>query len=203
VTRGEVAGLVLAAGEGRRIGGPKALIELGGRTLLARAVGTLRDGGCAAGVTVVVSPELAPGVADADVRLAVNPHWRAGMGSSLRRGLALVRELGAPAVVVMLVDQPLVGPAAVARLVTAYEAGAAVAVATYAGRPRNPVLLAREHWDAVAALAVGDVGARPFLVAQPGLVVAVECGDVADPADIDTAEDLRRHRDGLAGAAAP
>jgi nicotine blue oxidoreductase len=54
------------------------------------------------------------------------------------------------------------------------------------------VLIARTHWDEVAELAVGDVGARPFLAAHPELVVPVPCDDVGDPADIDTAEDLAR-----------
>jgi len=87
----------------------------------------------------------------------------------------------------------------VRRLVAARRAGATVAVATYGGRRRNPVLIAREHFAEVAELAVGDVGARPFLRRHAALVTEVPCDDVADPADIDTAEDLAR----LAGRAAP
>lgn len=62
--------------------------------------------------------------------------------------------------------------------------------------PRNPVLIAREHLAEVAALAVGDVGARPFLCAHPDLVTAVACDDAGDPADVDTPDDLRRLRGG-------
>jgi nicotine blue oxidoreductase len=123
--------------------------------------------------------------------VVVNDDWRTGMGSSLRAGLAAV---GGDAVVVMLVDTPGVGPEAVARLLTAYRGGATVAVATYDGQPRNPVLLAREHWAEAGRLAVGDVGARAFLAKQPELVTTVECGDVADPGDVDTPEDLERLR---------
>jgi nicotine blue oxidoreductase len=82
----------------------------------------------------------------------------------------------------------------VRRLIAAFEAGAAVAVAAYDGKPRNPVLIAREHWEAVIEMAVGDTGARPFLRAHPGLVTRVECGDIGDPFDIDTPEDLARIR---------
>jgi CTP:molybdopterin cytidylyltransferase MocA len=67
-----------------------------------------------------------------------------------------------------------------------------VAVAAYHGRPRNPVLIAREHWAQVTALAVGDAGARPFLRAHPELVTAVECGDTGSPDDVDTRADLER-----------
>jgi nicotine blue oxidoreductase len=96
------------------------------------------------------------------------------------------------AVVVALADQPLVGTDAVARLIAAYRGGASVAVAGYDGKPRNPVLLAREHWPEVIATATGDQGARAFLRARPELVTLVECGDTGSPDDIDTAADLDR-----------
>ena len=96
------------------------------------------------------------------------------------------------AVVVALADQPLVGAEAVARLIAAYRDGASVAVAAYGGQPRNPVLLAREHWAEVVATATGDQGARTFLRARPDLVTLVECGDTGRPDDIDTPADLAR-----------
>jgi nicotine blue oxidoreductase len=83
-----------------------------------------------------------------------------------------------------------VGAEAVGRLIAAYQAGADVAVAAYGGKPRNPVLLAREHWPEVIATATGDQGARAFLRARPELVTLVECGDTGRPDDIDTPADL-------------
>jgi CTP:molybdopterin cytidylyltransferase MocA len=94
--------------------------------------------------------------------------------------------------VVALADQPLVGPESVRRLIAAHQAGASVAVATYDGHPRNPVLIGRGHWPEVVALAAGDVGARPFLRAHPDLVTRVECADTGRPDDIDSPEDLAR-----------
>lgn len=187
-----VAGLLLAAGEGSRIGQPKALVQVGGVPLAQRGMTLLRDGGCAP-VAVVL------GAAQVDTPGAIavhNPHWRSGMGSSLRAGLDALPDTAA-AVVVALVDQPCILPEAVRRLVQAHEAGAAIAVASYDGRPRNPVLLSRVHWPAVASVAVGDVGARPFLRANPALVTHIECGDIADPADVDTPADLDRLGGGL------
>lgn len=181
------AGLLLAAGEGARLGVPKALVEIAGERLVDRGVRMLREGGCHPVLVVL-------GAAVTEVRGAVvvqNPEWRTGMGSSLRAGLsALPPET--EHVVIALVDQPGVGAEAVRRLIAAAHAGARVAVATYGGARRNPVLLAREHWPAVAALAVGDTGARAFLRAHPELITDVPCDDVADPADIDTPQDLRR-----------
>jgi CTP:molybdopterin cytidylyltransferase MocA len=189
-----VAGILLAAGEGSRLGQPKALLKFGGEPLARRGVALLRDGGAAPIVVVTgaVAVDL-PGVLTVH-----NPAWRSGMGSSLAAGLATVPG-SCGAAVIALVDQPLVGPAAVRRLIAAYRAGASVAVAAYGGALRNPVLLAREHWAEVTALAVGDAGARPFLRAHPELITPVECGDTGRPDDLDTPSDLDR----LAGLAQP
>ena len=199
--RTRVAGVLLAAGEGSRFGRPKALVELDGQTLAARGVNVLRTGG--ADPVLVVT-----GAAQVNldgVHTVYNEQWRTGMGSSLRAALrALTDAEGAGdrpaataavdvgAVVVALADQPLVGTDAVARLIAAYRGGASVAVAGYDGKPRNPVLLAREHWPEVIAAATGDQGARAFLRARPELVTLVECGDTGSPDDIDTAADLDR-----------
>jgi nicotine blue oxidoreductase len=194
VTR--IAGLLLAAGDGTRLGQPKATVELGGMTLAERGAGLLKDGG--AGPVLVVTgavPVQVPGTIPVD-----NPDWRSGMGSSLAAGLRALAALAADdvsGVVIALADQPLIGSVAVGRLIAAHAAGAPVAVAAYQGRPRNPVLIARGHWAAVRDSAAGDTGARPFLRAHPELVTLVECGDVGSPDDIDTPQDLARVRSQL------
>lgn len=186
-----VAGLLLAAGEGSRLGRPKALVELAGRTLVARGVDMLTQAGCAP-VHVVT------GAVDVDlpgVTLVSNPDWCTGMASSLRAGLASLPDdpddPDAPdAVVLALVDQPLITPDVVRRLIGVYRDGARAVVATYDGKPRNPVLLRSDLWADAAAAAHDDVGARVYLREHPDVVTEVECGDIADPADIDTASDL-------------
>jgi CTP:molybdopterin cytidylyltransferase MocA len=212
--RTTVAGVLLAAGEGSRFGQPKALVELNGQTLAERGANVLRAGGAR---PILVVTGAVPIELDG-THIVYNPEWRTGMGSSLRAalraltgtgtgistgtgagastgtGVADGADLGCDigAVVVALADQPLVGAEAVARLIAAYRDGASVAVAAYGGRPRNPVLLAREHWAEVVAMATGDQGARAFLRARPDLVTLVECGDTGRPDDIDTPADLAR-----------
>jgi CTP:molybdopterin cytidylyltransferase MocA len=179
--------VLLAAGEGRRLGTAKALVELGGKRLVDWGVGLLREGGTS---PVVVVTGAVP-VDMAGVVVVPNPAWRAGMGSSLAAGLRALPD-GCEAAVIALVDQPLIGPRAVERLIAAYRTGAEAAVAAYDGKPRNPVLLARRLWADVLAAAAGDVGARPYLRAHPDLVTLVECSDTGSPDDVDTAEDLAR-----------
>ena len=192
---GNVAGVLLAAGSGSRLGQPKALVMVGGQSLAARGIALLRAGGADPLIVVIGAAELAD-PAD-DVLCVHNPDWQTGMGSSLATGLAAV-PAGCDAAVVALADQPLVGPESVRRLIAAHQAGASVAVACYDGQPRNPVLIGREHWPEVVALAAGDVGARPFLRAHPDLVSRIECADTGRPDDIDSPEDLARVEELLA-----
>jgi CTP:molybdopterin cytidylyltransferase MocA len=112
------------------------------------------------------------------------------MGASLRAGLEAAAAVGCEAVAVILVDQPLVSAEALRRLGDAWRAGAVAAVATYGGKPRNPVVLDHSIWTEVAAAAVGDVGARGWLRSHPERVVGVACDDSGDPVDIDTPSDL-------------
>lgn len=207
-THPAVAGLLLAAGGGRRLGGrPKALLEHRGRPLVEHAARTLREGGCDP-VHVVL------GAAAEEVRnraelpgcvLVDNPRWADGMGSSLRAGLASLTGTDARAALVFLVDQPGIGAAVVARVVAAYRtadaatasasdapvsASDALVSASYDGKRGHPVLFGARHWAGIAADATGDRGARDYLKARESDIVLVECGDVAQPYDIDTEQDL-------------
>jgi CTP:molybdopterin cytidylyltransferase MocA len=180
-----IAGLVLAAGAGTRIGRPKASLVLDGERFVDRAVRTLTEGGCTAVVVVSGAQEL-----DVDRASVVdNPDWPTGMGSSLRRGLATMPE-AVEAVVILLVDTPLIGAEAVRRLISAGGSRAGLAVATYGGRRGHPVLLGREHWPGAGELARGDEGARPYLNAHPDQVLEVPCDGTGDPTDVDTEADV-------------
>ncbi|MET8860008.1 nucleotidyltransferase family protein [Streptomyces sp. NPDC004579] len=191
--KGEVAGLVLAAGGGRRLGGrPKALLTHQGRPLVEHAVEELRAGGCAR-VHVVLGAR-ADAVRDqaslAGCVLVDNPRWEEGMGSSLRAGLDSLADTGARAALVSLVDQPGIGREAVARVLAAYTSPLTLAAAAYDGERGHPVLFGAGHWAGIAAAATGDQGARAYLKAHADALVLVECGDVARAYDIDTEADL-------------
>jgi nicotine blue oxidoreductase len=190
----QVAGVLLAAGGGRRLGGrPKALLEHRGRPLVEHAVGVLRAAGCAR-VHVVL------GAAAAVVReraelgdcvLVENPEWADGMGSSLRAGLDSLTGTTARAALVSLVDQPGIGAAAVRRVLAAYEDETSLASAAYDGVRGHPVLLGAAHWAGITATATGDRGARAYLKEHEDAIRLVECADVAEPYDIDTTADLK------------
>ena len=188
-----IAGLLLAAGGGRRLGGrPKALLEHRGRPLVEHAVGVLRAAGCSR-VHVVLGAR-ADAVRDrAELEGCVvveNPEWEQGMGSSLRAGLDSLAATGARAAVVSLVDQPGIGPEAFGRVLAAYRDETSLVSAAYDGVRGHPVLFGRAHWAGIAETATGDRGARAYLKEHAAAIALVECGDVARPYDIDTAADL-------------
>ncbi|MFJ7218195.1 NTP transferase domain-containing protein [Amycolatopsis sp. NPDC098790] len=185
-----VAGLLLAAGAGRRFGGPKALAELDGQPLVLRALATLSTAGCHP-IRVVV------GAAAEQVRaLLPDPGqavfadgWETGMGASLKAGLAALAQEPRPvAALVHLVDLPWVG----AGILTRVAAGATtetVARASYDGVPGHPVLLGRRWWPEIADSAQGDRGARDWLATREDLTL-VECGDLGSGRDVDRRADL-------------
>jgi CTP:molybdopterin cytidylyltransferase MocA len=188
-----VSVVVLAAGAGSRFGGGKLLADFGGRPLIEATLDGLRGGPVDEIIVVVGSEgERLHSVSNAlGARVVENRSWAEGMSTSVRAGLEACSQ-GTRAAVVALADQPLVGAGAVARLIEAFEGGARMAVATYDGRPRNPALFAREVWPLLMREMSGDRGARVSLALHPELVTEVPCDDVADPADVDTVEDLLR-----------
>ena len=175
------AGLVLAAGEGRRFGGPKQLALVDGRPLLEHAVEAV--------MAVLDRVVVVLGARAEEVRAAVSfgraepvvcPEWEHGQAASLRCGLRALRQ--AERIVVTLGDQPWVSTLAIMRL--AMEPSGTRAA--YDGVPGHPVVLGGELVEAALGLE-GDEGARGLLRGAR----IVECGDVADGRDVDTVGDLK------------
>ncbi|MFL6027099.1 MAG: NTP transferase domain-containing protein [Friedmanniella sp.] len=181
---------MLAAGGGRRAGGPKALRrDAAGRPWLVNAVDVLLAGGCAEVVVVLGSAgERAQALlADhprwgAGVRTVQNPAWTEGMSTSLRVGLEAVGP-SATAVLVHLVDLPDVTAEVTRRLLALATGPACLARAVYGGAPGHPVLIGRDHLAPLRASLAGDRGAQGYLGGRR--VVAVECGDLAGGGDVD------------------
>jgi CTP:molybdopterin cytidylyltransferase MocA len=185
-----VAGLLLAAGAGRRRGLPKGLVrDADGQAWVATSARALIGGGCVPVLVVVGAQAAAVAALIPPPAIAVPaPDWDEGMGASLRAGLTALTQVsgpGAVAALVGLVDTPGVGAPVVTRLVRhALVAGtSALARAAYHGEPGHPVLLGRDHWSGVLDIARGDAGARGYLGRRD--VALLECADVGDGRDID------------------
>ena len=186
-----VSAIVLAAGGGSRFGGGKLLAELGGQPIIEAVFDNLRGAPVDEIIAVVGADaqRLREVCERYGVRMVANEEWEQGQSTSVLAGL---RACGGEAAVVLLGDQPFIGAEAVGRLVATFAKGAKVAVATYGGKRRNPVLFSRQVWPLLEAELAGDEGARSVLRRHPELVVEVPCEGVGDPTDVDTREDLRR-----------
>jgi molybdenum cofactor cytidylyltransferase/nicotine blue oxidoreductase len=184
-----IAGIVIAAGGGRRVGGPEALLLRGDTTLVDQAVETVMEAGCGPVVVVLgAAANLVRTTASLDgAKVLVNKAWGTGLGSSLRMGLEALGEDAAEAAVVMPVDMPGVTVEAVRR-VAALPYPDALVCATYGGLRNYPMLFGRRHWAGISTLAKADVGARPYLLAHKDEIVDISCDAVADGARVDSPE---------------
>jgi len=192
-----VAAIVLAAGEGRRLRGPKALVPLAGSSFGSLAA-RLFDRGDVAARVVVLGAQAERVAAEAHwppgVTLIVNERWGEGMLTSVWAGLEAAESLQADAVLLHPVDSPLVAPATVTAVLEALDGGATIAVPSHARRRGHPTGFARAAWPALRAAPL-DLGARSVLAEHPHWVVHVPAGPDC-LVDIDTPKALAaaRHR---------
>ncbi len=181
-----IAGLVLAAGAGKRFGATKQLTDFDGRPLLEHSLAAMSKAGLDR-LIVVLGSRADDVLAGVDLHGAdplVCERWGEGQAASLACGLAEIPE--ADAVVVTLGDQPGVTTGAVRRVVAARNGGSAVR-ATYGGRPGHPVVIERRLIPSLRDV-TGDAGARGVL-ARAG-AREVPCDDLGGGADVDTPADL-------------
>jgi CTP:molybdopterin cytidylyltransferase MocA len=183
--------IVLAAGEGRRMGGPKALLPLGDGTFLSVACRLFARPGIARVVAVVGAEAervLASGGVPPEATCAVNERWREGMLTSVWAGLDAAEALSADAVLLHPVDNPFAAPATIDAVVAGLARGAGIVVPSHAGRRGHPAGFARSCWPDLRAAPL-EGGARTVLAARADRVVHVAAG--ADClVDVDTPRDL-------------
>ena len=175
------------------MGGPKALLAWGGRSLLAAVAERLARPGVSRVIAVVGHQGervRAEAGLPAAVEVAINPTPESGMLSSLLAGLRAAEAWGAEAVLVHPVDHPLVDPETIDAVVAALRRGARIAVPSHGGRRGHPGGFARASWDALRA-ASPEEGARGVLAAHPEWVVHVP-GDAGCREGINTPDDYRR-----------
>jgi CTP:molybdopterin cytidylyltransferase MocA len=188
-----IPAIVLAAGASSRMGQPKALLRAGDRTFVRCVLDALHEGG-ADGAIVVVRPD-----ADAVVReiagagfgrAVANPDPARGQFSSLLVGLNAIDDGRVRAVLVTLVDVPLVRASTIAALLARARSTAMPIVrAAHGGRHGHPVVFARTLFGELRA-ADPEAGARTVVRAH-----SVDDVDVDDPGvlrDVDTPDDYVR-----------
>ena len=204
--RREVAVVVLAAGQSRRMGRRNKLLEeVDGEPMVRHAVRAAASAADGRPVVVVTGHEreaVEAALAGYDVAFAHNPEYDAGLSTSLARGVAALPP-GIEGAIVCLADMPGVRAEHLERLRDAFDpgAGAAICVATRRGKRGNPVLFASRFFPEMCDVE-GDVGARHLVGAYAELVREVEMPDDGVLLDIDSPSALRAYRAGEAPGAA-
>ena len=178
-----IAGVILAAGASTRFGQPKQLVEIGGETLLDRAVRIADEAGCWP-VVVVLGAEARQVLSRCSLRsvaVLVNPWWQEGMASSLRLGVASIASWDG--VLLMACDQPAVTPEHLQALAASGE----ITSSAYGGRHGVPAYFPAGAFPELLKLR-GDSGARDLL--KQARTIDLPDGNL----DIDTPADLAKTR---------
>jgi molybdenum cofactor cytidylyltransferase len=188
-----IEGILLAAGESRRMGYPKPLLRVGDESFLERSVSSVLAfvprliivlGAHAGRIRPAIS-------ADSRITVVENHRWQAGQLSSLKAGLSEVGRQ-ADAVLVHLADHPLVHRSTFRQVIEEFAQGReAIAIARHGGKRGHPVVFARSVFQELMD-APEDVGARAVVNRDSSRVLYVEVDDPGVNLDLDTPADLGR-----------
>jgi len=188
-----VAAIVLAAGMSRRMGAPKQLLRLGGKSLLERTLANVRGSGVDEIVVVLGAgaDEVRRQVTTDGMLVVVNPDFQQGMGISLRAGLAAV-SAWMQAALIVLADQPFVLSSTLDQMIIYRQQYAPkILLPLYRGFRGNPVLLDRSVFPELMGL-TGDVGCRAIFGSHTESIRRLAVDDAGILLDIDSAEDWER-----------
>jgi len=201
-----ISAVLLAAGESKRMGTLKQLIELDGEPMALRSLRTLLAAPIDEIIIVlgnshtVVSEKLFLNISTAEmtphgcvaVRSVVNRQSHEGMGSSIKTGIHALSP-SSEAAVIALADQPFIRSCTVTELIRAFTAsGKGIALPRYGGRRGHPVIFNAKYYQSLCALSP-DRGANTILRDNSYDILILDVDDEGILIDIDTPEDLARH----------
>ncbi len=188
-----IGAIILAGGEGKRMGAVKPLLDIHGVPALGRVIGTLRAAGVEEIIVVLghAADAVREGVDLSGCRVIVNPNYKAGMASSLRTGIAVL-PAGARGFLILHSDMPYIAPETIEAITAAARTGARIVAPTYRGKRGFPVYIDRACFPGLIETLAGNVGARVYIAAHPELLVEIPVEDPGAVTDLDTPEDLKK-----------
>lgn len=188
-----VSAIILAAGQGKRMGKQKLLLPLGGCTIIERVADAVLASRVAEVITVVgyQADQVTRLLGERPVRLVHNPGYAGGQSTSLVAGVRAI-DRRAWALMIVLADQPFLSPGFINRLLEFFCRNSYLIVRpVYEGEPGHPVLM-----DACLAPELlclkGDTGARELVARYRERVGLLPVTDKTILQDVDTPQDYRR-----------
>lgn len=187
----KICGLILAAGASSRLGRPKQLVSVKGKSLLEKAIKTALEAGLNQ-VYVVLGAhfdEVKASIAHLPVRIIHHEQWQQGIGSSISAGMQTIHaEDHYDAVLIMLCDQLHINIAHLKALLIPYlNSDKAIVATSYGNQTGVPALFDHQHFSLLQALS-GDTGAKKIISQQADKVHSIRFEEAS--IDIDTPEDL-------------
>jgi molybdenum cofactor cytidylyltransferase len=188
-----IEGILLAAGESRRMRYPKPLLRIGDRTFVEHLAMLMLESVARLVIVLGAHADRVRRVVPADSRIVVveNSNYLSGQSSSLKAGLSALGA-GATAALVHLADHPTVRRETFTALVEAHcGSRAPIVIARWAGQRGHPVLFDCSVFGELLSIA-GNQGANSVVDAAPERVLYVDVDDAGVVLDLDTPDDLRR-----------
>ncbi|HEV2500664.1 MAG TPA: nucleotidyltransferase family protein [Terriglobia bacterium] len=191
-----VAGLVLAAGESRRMGRDKALLEYQGQPFLEVILGNLRNAGISRVVVVLGhnADRISNAVHLGDAEVVINSDYHLGQTSSLQAGLRALDPSEVAGVLLCLVDHPAASAAVMRKLQDAFQqTGATVVIPVHQERRGHPVLISQALFKELLALDPAQ-GANTVIHKYLNTTYLMEVDDAGVLLDIDEPGDYQNRR---------
>jgi molybdenum cofactor cytidylyltransferase len=191
-----IVAVVLSAGESSRMGRPKALLPIDGRTFIEKIVDALEKSSVAKVMVVLGhnADEMIQRIEHLPVEILVNPDYKLGQLSSLQVAVRrLEREPDCDGMLVHLVDHPYVNTELVQTMIKRYEdTGKLIVVPRHNGKRGHPVIFSRKLFSELLAAPV-DQGAKAVINAHRDDTLEIDTEAEGVTVDIDTPELYRQY----------
>lgn len=187
-------GIILAAGEGKRMGKVKLTLPLGNKQLIEWVLQAAKLAPLDKYI-LVVRPE------DREIikigkrwgaEIVLNPEYKSGMSTSIQKALSQIPSEGLEGFFILLGDQPLINPSVIYKMLRAFTPGKKeIVVPFYKDKQGNPVLF-DNYWKKELMALIGDIGGRVLIKAHPEKVKRVKLSNESVLLDIDREEDYEK-----------
>ena len=189
-----LAAAILAAGESRRMGSPKALQTIHGKTFLGHLLQATRDPRI--GLTLIVlgaaANEIRAKIDPGEASIVINSDWQKGQLSSIHAAIRNLPKGKTEGLILCPVDHPLVSQNLVASLIERFESSAKkITVPCFEGRRGHPVIFHASLYDELLAASY-EIGARQVVKAHPGAIEEVSTTEEGVILNLDDPESLRK-----------
>lgn len=189
-----ICGIILAAGEGKRMGKVKLTLPLGDKQLIEWVLQAVKLAPLDK-YFLVVRPEDKEMIKIGEswgAEIVLNPEYRSGMSSSIRKALDQISSEVVEGIFILLGDQPLINPSIIYKMLKAFTPGKReIVVPFYKDKQGNPVLF-DNYWKEELMKLSGDVGGRVLIKAHPERIKSVKIPDESILLDIDREEDYQK-----------